>query len=373
MSFKKITIIIIIGLVLILGIFVVYNYFFKEKTLPAGGETAEESRILETSGVIKTKQIRVISQEPVINPTIDGNKVRYYSANNGNVFQSEFDGSNLIRLSSNILTSIVKILWSPEKNKTIGVFESDQTIKKYLYDFSSQRAVLLNPNIRDVAWAPDREKIAYQYYDPQTEENSLNIAEPDGSQWQTILKTRMKNLLVEWPAASRLAVRTRPSGLAQSVVYLVNLSDKKMEKIFNETYGLTLLWSPLGDKVLFSETNSQGKNLKLKIADNKGRVIGETKLATLPEKCVWSQDNRVFFCAVPRVIPDKAVLPDDYYKGLLNLADDFYKINMETGQSYLLTEESSNNYDAVNLLLNQQEDYLIFVNKKNNLLYSLGL
>lgn len=372
MSFKKITIIIVIIFILILGIFVVYNYFFKEKILPSE-EISEENGILETSGVIKTKEIRVISQEPVINPVIDGNKVKYYSATNGNVFQSELDGSNLIRLSSNILTNIVKILWSPNKNKTIGVFESGQTIKKYLYNFSDQRAVLLNPNIRDVVWAPDQEKIAYQYYDSQTEENSLNIAEPDGSQWQTILKTRMKNLLVEWPDASRLAARTRPSGLAQSVVYVVNLSDKKMEKIFNETYGLTLLWSPLGDKVLFSETNSQGKNLKLKIADNKGNIIGETKLATLPEKCVWSQDNRVFFCAAPRVIPDKAVLPDDYYKGLLNLADDLYKINLETGQAYLLTNDSSNNYDAVNLLLSPHEDYLIFVNKKDNLLYSLAL
>jgi WD40 repeat protein len=368
---KKFLIIIIIALVLILAVFAVYNYFFKEEALP--GEMTEENGILETGGVIETEKIKAISQEPAINPTIDGRKVKYHSANNGNIFQSDFDGSNLIRLSSNILTDIVKIIWSPNKNKVIGVFESNQTIKKYLYNFSDQRAILLNSNIRDVAWAPDREKIAYQYYDPQTEENSLNIAEPDGSQWQTIIKTRMKNLIVEWPDASKLAVRTRPSGLTQSVAYSVNLADKKMEKIFNETYGLTLLWSPLGDKVLFSETNSQGKKLKLKIADNKGKIIGETKLATLPEKCVWSQDNRVFFCAVPRIIAEKAVLPDDYYKGLLNLSDDFYKINLETGQVYLLTNESLNSYDAINLLLSPQEDYLLFVNKKDNLLYSLAL
>lgn len=367
---KKI-LIIIIALILILGLFAVYNYFFKEETLP--GETAEESGILETSGVLETGDIRVISQESVLNPIIDGNKVKYYSATNGNIFQSEFDGSNPIRLSPNILTDIVKIIWSPNKDKVIGIFESNQLIKKYLYNFSDQRATLLNSNIRDTAWAPDREKIAYQYYDPQTEENSLNIAEPDGSQWQTILKTRMKDLIVEWPDSSKLAVRTRPSGLVQSVAYTINLSDKKMEKIFNGNYGLTLLWSPLGDKILFSETDSQGKKLKLKIADNKGNIIGETRLATFSEKCVWSQDNRVFFCAVPRIIPDKAVLPDDYYKGLLNLADDFYKINMETGQAYLLTNGSSDNYDAINLLLSPQEDYLIFVNKKDNLLYSLAL
>jgi len=371
MSFKKILIIIIIALVLILGVFAVYNYFFKEEALPE--EMAGENGILETSGVIETGGFVAISQEPVINPIIDGRKVKYYSVSNGNVFQSDFDGSNLIRLSSNILTDIVKVVWSPNKNKVIGFFENNQTIKKYLYNFSDQRAILLNSNIRDIAWAQDREKIAYQYYDPQTEENSLNIAEPDGSQWETIIKTRMKDLIVEWPDTSKLAVRTRPSGLTQSVAYIINLADKKMEKIFSGNYGLTLLWSPLGDKILFSETNSQGKKLKLKIADNKGRIIGETKLATLPEKCVWSQDNRVFFCAVPRVIAEKAIMPDDYYKGILNLSDDLYKINLETGQAYLLTSESSNNYDAINLLLSPQEDYLLFLNKKDNLLYSLAL
>ncbi|GAJ16386.1 unnamed protein product, partial [marine sediment metagenome] len=97
---------------------------------------------------------------------------------------------------------------------------------------------------------------------------------------------------------------TKPSGLAQGVVYIIDLATDDFQKILGETYGLTALWSPLGDKLLFSETDNQGKNLKLKIADLAKSTIGELNFVTLPEKCVWGQDNRTLFCAVPKTIPN---------------------------------------------------------------------
>ena len=371
MSLKKILIILIILLILVVGFLVAYNYFLKgeEPTEPASAPT-------EPTGPEAISQLKPISQGSVLGPTIDGQKVKYYLRGDGNVFESNFDGSDKTRVSANLLTGLLKVLWSPQKDKAIAIFEDGGEVKKYLYDYQKEKATLLDSNIQHIAWSPREDKIAYQYDNPQTEDNNISMANPDGSNWTNILATRMKDLIVEWPGSGQLAIRTKPSGLAQSVAYTIDLASGNLQKIISETYGLTVLWSPQGDKLLFSETDERGKNLKLKMADLVRQAIKEFDFVTLPEKCVWSQDNRTIFCAVPKTILKTAILPDDYYKGLAALSDNFWQINLDTEekiQIYLPTDQEAISYDAQNLLLSPLEDYLLFVNKRNGLLYSLEL
>lgn len=379
MSLKKILIILIIILILVIGILVVYNFFPKKTTpseIPSQGELPQgEELIPEEAEPTSWLKIKAISQEPVLSPTIDGQKVKYYSAINGRVFESNFDGSSQTCLFSDILPDLLKVLWSPNKDKVIAIFDNQGLTKKYLYDYQTQKSTLLNQKIRHLAWSPTQNKIAYQYYDSQTEDNNISIANADGSQWENVLITRMKNLIVEWPSSDQISIRTKPSGLAQSILYTIDLENGNLQKILSETYGLTLLWSSFGDKFLFSETDNQGKNLKLKVIDLAKQTIGELDFVTLPEKCVWSQDNRTLFCALPKTVSKQAVLPDDYYKGLVSFSDEFWRINLDTQekiQIYLsVTEKTS--YDVQQLLLSPSEDYLLFINKKDGLLYSLAL
>ena len=373
MTPKKILIILISLLILVIGILVIYNFFFKETTRP---EVELEEEITEE--VLKpwpAAKIKVISQEPVLSPIIDGQKIKYYSAANGQIFQINFDGSDLTRISSLILQGLLKVLWSPEQTKAITILSENGKVKKYLYDYRTKQSTLLNPHIQWIAWSPAGHQIAYQYENPATGDNNISLAQPDGSNWQNIFKTRMKNLIVQWPGFNQISIQTPPSGLAQSVLYTINPETGHFQKVFSDIYGLTILWSPQGDKILFSQTNEQGRNLRLKIADKNGRIVQALDWQTLPEKCVWSQDNRTIFCALPRAIPSRAVWPDDYYKGLVTTADDFWKINLETNQKKLLIKrgQMAEDYDARQLFLSPQEDYLFFVNKKDGLLYSLKL
>jgi len=373
MSLKKIFIILIILLIIVIGILVAYNFWGKDKTAENGEENGLPSSQTDQTDLQK---IKPISQEPVLSPTIDGQKVKYYSVANGNVYQSKLDGAELTRISPNVLPNLIKALWSYNKDKVIAIFDDQGQAKKYFYDYQTGVSTPLNLNLRWLAWAPEQNRIAYQYYDSQTQDNNISIANPDGSNWTNVFQTRMKDLIVEWPNSGQISIRTKPSGLAQSVVYTINLADGSFQKILNETYGLTALWSPLADKILFSETDNQGKNLKLKIADLNESAISELNLATLPEKCVWSQDNRTIFCAVPKTISQTAIWPDDYYKGLVTTADDFWRINLETGEASQIfesLEEQANAYNAQELLLPAQENYLLFINQKDGYLYTLKL
>ncbi len=368
--FSNKTLIIIISiLILLVGGFLIYYYFQGE---PKSAITPDDT----TSGSQSTERIKLISQESVLGPVIDNQKVKYYSANNGYIFESDFDGAQLARISSNALPGLLDALWSPSKNKVITLFEKDNLLKKYLYDYQTQKSILLDQNIRDLTWSPTKDRIAYQYYNSQTEDNNISIANPDGSQWTNLIQTRMKNLIIKWPVEEKLSLMTRPSGLAQSVLYTLDLIDNDFKKVIDQTYGLTVLWSPLGDKILFSETDYQGKNLKLKIADLTKQTIAQLNFTTLPEKCVWSQDNRTLFCAIPQNIPNSAVLPDDYYKGSVSFSDEFWRISLDTERAVQISEsqnEKTSVYDAIQLLLSPQEDYLLFINQKDGWLYSLKL
>jgi len=365
MSLKKILIILIAILIIVLAVLVIYN-LFTEKDLESNEKSNEEIENQATNS-----KIRPISQEPVIGHTIINEKVKYYLSSNGNIFESDFNGLNKKQLSSDNLNGLIKVLWSKNKDKVINIFEKNYLLEKYLYNYNTDSLTLLDPKIRWIAWSLTQDKIAYQYYNSQTEDNNISISNPDGSEWENILSTRMKNLIVEWPHKDKIAIRTKPSGLAQSVIYEINLFDNNLKKIIEETYGLTALWSPLGNKILISETNSQGKNLKLKLADLDEQIIKELTFVTLPEKCVWSQDNKTIFCAIPKDIPISSVMPDDYYKEELLFSDEIWRINLETED--IVKIEEKDDFDAKELLLSPLEDYLLFINQKDDLLYSLEL
>ena len=71
-----------------------------------------------------------------------------------------------------------------------------------------------------------------------------------------------------------------------------------------------------------------------------------------------------------------AVLPDDYYKKKISFNDDFWRINIDTGEAikiYETTDSEANAYNAKELILPPLEDYLLFINQKDDLLYSLEL
>lgn len=364
MSSKSIFLIAAVIFVLIIGGFIVYNFLLNQDNEVENTDSASDS----LSG-----QIKAISQKAVLNPVINGQKVRYYLANNGNAYESNFDGSDLVQLSTDTLTNLSEVLWSPDKNKVIHIFNDNGVVKKYFYDFKTDQSIRLSQNIGYISWAPNKDKIVYQYHGPNGE-NSISISNPDGLDWTNVFSTRMNDLIVKWPSSNKIALITKPSGLVQGTAYTLNLVNNDFQKVTESTYGLTTLWSPQANKVLFSETDRQGKDLKLKTADLQQSTTDQLDIITLSEKCVWSTDNQTVFCAVPENISQIAILPDDYHKNLTSFSDHFWKINTDTGQKIEIFENKSEQvYNAKNLLLSPLEDYLIFINQTDGLLYSLEI
>lgn len=391
MNAKKILIIAFILLILLLGTFLVYNFFFKPTSENPNAQPSNNGALPSASSGAtflpnstnaannqsgSVQKIRLVSKEPVLSPAIgeDGKTVKYYTRSSGHVLTSDFIGENLKELSSVTLNGLIKAIWSPDKTKTIGIFSDNNTIKKYFYNYSNGQSALLNNQIGQVAWSPDSKKIAYQFLDPVAGQHNISIANPDGSDWKNIFKTRLDSLIVEWPSKEKISLRQAPSGLAQGLLYALDSATGDFSKILSELYGLSVKWSPKADKILFSATNERGQSPALYLTDSSGTNQKDLKLSGLADKCVWSNDDRTIFCALPQEISNSAVWPDDYYKGLLILADDFYKINLEDNtKTKILGSSSQASFDAQELFLSPKEDYLFFVNKHDGLLYSLKI
>ena len=181
-------------------------------------------------------------------------------------------------------------------------------------------------------------------------------------------------MVLTWPAASKISLHSQISGLSQGFLFTLNPATGNFEKILSDTYGLNAKWSPTGDRILYSKTDANGKNPGLYLARSDGQENKNINLAGLADKCVWSKDGVTIFCALPQKMTTNAVWPDDYYKGLVVLEDDFYKIDLSASTKTKIAGSSTETgYDAQDLFLSPKEDYLFFVNKKDGLLYSLKL
>lgn len=392
MNTKKLFIAAVVLLVLVVGALLVYNFIFKETSgEPIAGESpgalpsspADRNGSTDAGGGTDqgsnspaSLKIKPISQEKVLSPSIgeDGKTVKYYARNSGHVYESGFDGENIKKISSTNLANLVKALWSPDKQKVIGIFSENGAIKKYFYDYGSNQSALLADKIGYIAWAPDGKKIAYQFSDPAQDQGNISISNPDGTNWKSIFKTRLDSLIVEWPSKEKISLSQPASGLAQGMLYAVNASTGDFTRVLSDRFGLSVKWSPQADKILFSSTDGNGRGPHLTVADETGTNFKDLKLSGLADKCVWSKDNKTVFCALPQEMSEYATWPDDYYKGLLVLNDDFYKIDLETNQkTKIIGSGEAAGFDAQELFLSPKEDYLFFVNRKDGLLWSLKL
>jgi len=348
-------IIILAGVLLVAGTtFSVYSFFFKKEEIP---------QVIDLS---LPTQIKRVSDDLIISATITKeNKIKYYTTDKGKVFESIFRADmpyhDSVLVSSADLTGLTSVLWSPiDKNKVISIFNN----KKSFYDFTTNVSTKLNQNIDWIAWSPIYNKIAYQYSDQENNSNNISIANPDGSNWEDIFQTRMNNLIIEWPSENKISLKSKTNTPNQSDFYILDISSKKINKILEKKYGLLVVWSPKGDKILFSETNPAGDDPMLKILDLNNNTIKDLDITTTAEKCVWGKDNLTLFCAIPQdIIP---------------VEDQFWKINSDTLEANVYKQQGYGYgteipFEASDIVISPSEDYLIFINEKNMLLHSMSL
>ncbi|MDO8659399.1 MAG: hypothetical protein Q7K54_02245, partial [Candidatus Parcubacteria bacterium] len=163
---------------------------------------------------------------------------------------------------------------------------------------------------------------------------------------------------------------TKPSSNTLGYMYSTDDAGKNISKVLGNVSGLTTLANPDGKMVLYGDSN-----LALNIYHTDTRNSDSLGVKTLPEKCIWNKLGDVIYCSVPKFI-DSASYPDSWYQGEISFNDNLWKIDAKTGNTTLLldpTTITTEQIDGTKIMLDENENYLFFVNKKDSFLWEYSL
>lgn len=272
------------------------------------------------------------------------------------------------QISTYYITLKDKILDTQPKTSTSTLTVGAKNVeeKNILKDLSG---VYLSTDIKQIAISPSGSRILESFYG--IDGGILSMLE--NSKLKTVLTHPLREWLIDFPLENKAILTTKPSGVSFGYSFVLDVNTGLLKRVLGGIIGLTVLPNPDLNTYLISEG---GSDIKLYVYNDTSKTTKNVSLKTLPEKCVWgNKATKILLCAVPQSIPS-ALYPDDWYKGKVSFSDSIWRINLDTGETNLisnLSEEGGQAIDAVNLRLSSDGKYITFINKIDLTLWGLDL
>ncbi len=362
----------------------------KISTMPIAGftiftkERLKENTTTPVSTGIQTTPVK----KPTTPKTELATALRYVAKATGNIYQTFIDKINEQKFSSTIIPKVYDAFFGNHGMSVImrHLKGDDRTIETFVGTLPKEtlgvdttgnneiKGSFLADNIKDISLSPDNLKMFYLFtsldssYNESITGTILNFATNKKVQ---IFNSLFTEWLSQWPTNNIITLSTKPSSTTPGYTYSIDGSGKNISQVLGNTNGLTTLTSPNGKLVLYGDN---GLSLDIFHTDTKNSdTLG---LKTLPEKCVWGKASDVIYCAVPKSI-DAGQYPDSWYQGEVSFKDDFWKIDVKTGNTTLIVNPTTvvggEEVDGTKLAIDDGGNYLFFVNKKDSFLWRLNL
>ena len=346
--------------------------------------TTTSTPALAPSGQVNFNvKLRELSVEPVSGAGIvdikAGSIVRYIEKATGHIFEVELFSPNKNRISNTTIPLVYDAIWGNKNASLVTRYlrDDNQTVDTYsliIKDVStttehSVSGIIFPNNISDVSVSNSS-----LFYLQQSSISSAGfVSNFSGNSKKQIWNSPIKELLSQFVNDKTVALTTKPAQNIPGFLYFVDTGSGQVKKILGDTLGLSTLTSPDANQVLYIE---QGNGVVMFILDVKSKISKNITPATFPEKCVWSKkDKNVVYCAVPREYLDGGSLIS-WYKGLIWFSDDIWKYDIKNNTSNIvenLSDGSGMTTDVIKPILSESEQYIIFMNKIDNTLWSLDL
>lgn len=339
--------------------------------------------------------LRLLSATPVggmsASTTASTTLVRYVDRGAGHIYESRADDASIFKLSNTTLPRIYESYWNKNLSAVVlrYIKEGSDTvvnfygeIRKVVVTASSTldanktpyeiRGKFLSADIKEMAVSPKGDRIFT--FNVENGRGVGYISQFDESKKTKLFDMPLTQVQVSWPEENTLTITTKASAVSSGYVYIVDIKNATVKKVFGGTLGLTTKTSTDSKQILFS--SSASRTIKTSLYNTQTRATNEVIFKTFPEKCVWSNlhKNEVY-CAVPTEIPN-GLYPDDWYKGTVSFVDQIWHLDTLTGEVHLLANLvnlSDRLIDATNLTLDPKENFLYFINKNDLSLWSLDL
>ncbi|MBI2631116.1 hypothetical protein HYW73_02795 [Candidatus Nomurabacteria bacterium] len=239
------------------------------------------------------------------------------------------------------------------------------------------RGTFLPDNITDISLSPDTKSIFYLF---NAGEGAIGTTlDLVAGKKVQVFDSAFTEWLSFWPNSKMITLTTKPSFLVPGYMYKVDPLTKSLTQVLGKINGLTTLASPDGKLVLYSDNA-----LALRIYHTDTKETDLLGVKTLPEKCVWVKGSDFIYCSVPKAVISTSY-PDTWYQGEVSFGDQIWKINVVSGNVEMIADLSAmeggpaspsqggEEIDGIKLSLDEGENYLFFVNKKDSFLWKLKI
>src|SRR3989344_5410459 len=352
---------------------IISNFFPEtEKTQTEKSKTINGEENIITSRDKKEEDLLAISENPISSFISDGQSVYYLDKLNGNLHKTDLNGENEEIISNTTIINVVDVYWgAPGKNAVLKFLDEDEKPVFFSAEFngSSTEGVFLPKNTLTAASAKNENKIAY--LSDEKERGVLFVSDNTNKTIRQLFSFPARDFRVNLKNDGKLFLLSAPSYLYQGFLYALNIKTANNFDKIASGMGLNIMTDEDGKRGFVSISgNKQIENKIILFKENKEYDLS---LKSFPEKCVFSVlEKDVVYCAVPKIMPS-ANYPDDWYSGEVSFNDDFYKIDYIKGENKLLNKDGSSlfRFDAKNLILNGDENYLFFINKNDSRLWRI--
>lgn len=355
----------------------IYNLSFKSRSSTKNTPDSTKN-IPSTSNDTATDKISPISKEAVVAPVISSDKdsINYLSRKSGQIFQIDFYGNIQKTFSSENIDNLIYATWSPDKLGLITQSKNQNGLF-YFHNLNTKTKTPLKDNLDQIVWQTNANRILYKYYDAKTKTRTLNVSDPDGSNWLKLFDLTYKNIsIAQIPRTGLISFWNTGDAFLQTNFQAVPAIGGTVKTIDTSSFGSDYLWNSDGDKALISHADAKGGfKIELGIMNANGGEYKSLGIPTFVTKCAWSQDGKTVYYALPGGIPDNSVLPNDYKDNKFQTTDTFWKVDVTNGKKTRVVEISDikDQYDVSQPFLNKSESLLFFVNKLDDKLYKVSL
>ncbi|MBI2175175.1 MAG: hypothetical protein HYU35_00350 [Parcubacteria group bacterium] len=312
-----------------------------------------------------------LSQEPVAGAAFIDGRVFYAERATGHLFSVGSEGEKRVRLSNTTIPRVLNAEWGAGGDRLLLQYLAEGDALRNvlaLVRASSTQITPLDPALITAAPSPDKTQLFVLR--PAGDTFSGTVATFENKNARSVLTMPLGRWQARWPATKTVTLLSSPSAESDGSFYALNIDTSAFEKVLGGVPGLVATLSPDNNTVLFSEKTGGAPialNTFLRETGNTRRL----SLATIPEKCAWSQLSPIIaYCAIPSFLPD-ASYPDDWYKGKISFSDFFTSVDTEKGELRAVFPETF--FDATRLFTDKTEQHLFFTDKKSGLLWSIRL
>ena len=338
----------------------------------------------DTLSTPDTTTTKIKTSKPTPPLTEFAPSLRYVDRATGNIYETFADKISERRFSTTIIPKIYEAYFGNKgetvimrylklDGKTIITFVGNLP-KEYLgADTTGENEVkgtFLPEGIQDMSLTTDGTSVFYLF---KNEDNMIGVI----LNLVTNKKVQIFNsLFSEWlsvfPNNKMITLTTKPASGFPGYMYQIDPNSKNlMFQVLGNINGLTTLASPNGKLILYGDDN-----LSLNIYHPNTKTATPVGVRTLPEKCVWGNVGDTLYCAVPKFI-EASAYPDSWYQGETSFSDQIWKIDVVAGNATMITDPATlsprEDLDGIKLMLDTDENYLFFVNKKDSFLWELSL